>query len=158
MRANKIYRQSHLYTWPAHTLFGLFSSEIQVDTTLATAHCFSLISFRLKSNKATKVAPIVPTDSKQFQKSHFRSTENEQCLTETTPVHASVTTARIPMAIRHTIIKINLCCLLFSISSTCMGVLHHILRHCIIVRRTMACIPSNRSSREEMRIFYRTRL
>lgn len=58
MRANKIYRQSHLYTWPAHTLFGLFSSEIQVDTTLATAHCFSLISFRLKSNKATKVAPI----------------------------------------------------------------------------------------------------
>ena len=143
MRANKIYRQSHLYTWPAHTLFGLFSSEIQVDTTLATAHCFSLISFRLKSNKAT---------------SHFRSTENEQCLTETTPVHASVTTARIPMAIRHTIIKINLCCLLFSISSTCMGVLHHNLRHCIIVRRTMACIPSNRSSREEMRIFYRTRL
>ena len=38
MRANKIYRQSHLYTWLAHTLFGLFSSEIQVDTTLATAH------------------------------------------------------------------------------------------------------------------------
>ena len=77
MRANKIYRQSHLYTWLAHTLFGLFSSEIQEDTTLAAAHRFSLISFRLKSNKATKVAPIVPTDSKQFQKSHFRSTETK---------------------------------------------------------------------------------
>lgn len=125
---------------------------------MAAAHRFSLISFRLKPNKAIKVATIVPTDSKQFQKSHFQSIENEQCLTETTPVHASVTTARIPMAIRHTIIKINLCCFLFSISSTCMGVLHHNLRHCIIVRRTMACIPSNRSSREEMRISYRTRL
>ena len=105
MRANKIYRQSHLYTWLAHTLFGLFSSEIQVDTTLATAHCFSLISFRLKSNKATKVDPIVPTDSKQFQKSHFRSTETKKCLIDMAPVHASTSTTRIPTTIRHTIDK-----------------------------------------------------
>ena len=47
---------------------------------MAAAHRFSLISFRLKSNKATKVAPIVPTDSKQFQKSHFRSTETKKML------------------------------------------------------------------------------
>lgn len=84
---------------------------------------FSLISFRSKPNKATKVAPIVPTTSSQFQKSHFQSIENEQCLIEMTPVHASVTTTRIPTAIRHTIAKITLCCLLFSISSPCMRVL-----------------------------------
>ena len=72
---------------------------------MATAHSFSLISFRLKSNKATKVAPIVPTDSKQFQKSHFRSTETKKCLIDMAPVRASTSTTRIPTTTRHTIDK-----------------------------------------------------